>query len=717
MRGRAEGAFETVTSVLDDKRIRYRRLQPEQLSLSPSPRLQSKCLVLGFGTPALTIYISEVRENKLLFVAYRKSLRCEVQDEDQLQARVLGSNAEEAVCMWKIELKGGSLFPVAEMMMDVSGDIEAARGQIWEAFTTLDTFFREGESVFGLLQLTVPEIAEAIRTLLHKQGFTRFNEKVTAADHNFIFTLANNQDIDNSAISTFPIQITLKDFITFRAFFAVEGKVILMKIPVKNAIMEIIPHVNWRLGVGHYDCRGNLSLCVTLPYKRFTMSDLESSLESCLNSLVTGYVSTVETIFSVYQQALNGSNEVQDPFFHLQLLREDTKGELYYEQIQYNPKDLSLFYLLQSNPGLAPYFLPNPYYFSDSSNRLYRKTAKSLLSLAAFVEKSPFARRPLYSQITVLYDKLHTKGFFPTLEMVGVMDGMRLVIVLGSGIHNDSIRFLKECIGLFLETGKTANISQKCDYMIEFSAFLDCFEHKIEANSTIISANIGSEAYFLHPMEEESSDLSKLLDAYRSSLCTLQINQNTLIGWTQSSDFLSIFDDFERNKRSVFMCERAKYRFWTPKNVFRECLQLLSSLENLHKFGQFHLFLSFATIRQDPISTEIALVLPCIDLMYAEFLSTFLANPSEKYQAPEVKAYLACRVPIERPDKADVYSICRVIAEAARRGKRTLKGSLRDLVGKGGANIPGERPGLLEIKEALRVAEQEETPGLYSSSQ
>lgn len=148
MNDRPVEAIEIATSVFDQHHVRYKRLQPEQLSLSPSPRLQERFLVLGFGSPALTIYISQVGENKLLFVAYRKLLIKGVNDHDLLHTRVLGSNAEEAVCLWKVEIRWECCYPVAEMMLEVNEDMEAARQQIWEACSAVDSFFRGKECAF-----------------------------------------------------------------------------------------------------------------------------------------------------------------------------------------------------------------------------------------------------------------------------------------------------------------------------------------------------------------------------------------------------------------------------------------------------------------------------------------------------------------------------------------------------------------------------------------
>ena len=148
MHDRPGEALEAATSVFDQHQVRYKRLQPHHLSLSPSPRLQERLLVLAFGASALTIYISEVSVNKLLFVAYRKLLIKGRNDQDLLQSQVLGSNSEDAVCMWKVEKRGEYCYPVAELMLEVNADMEAARLQIMEACSAVDSFFRGNECAF-----------------------------------------------------------------------------------------------------------------------------------------------------------------------------------------------------------------------------------------------------------------------------------------------------------------------------------------------------------------------------------------------------------------------------------------------------------------------------------------------------------------------------------------------------------------------------------------
>jgi hypothetical protein len=386
---------------------------------------------------------------------------------------------------------------------------------------------------------------------------------------------------------------------------------------------------------------------------------------------------------------------------------EEIRGDLFLERGKYGKEDkfqqdkeVKLIKTLTADRDLSSYFLPNPYYLSESA--FYVKNSKNLSQLTAFFDKSLSFRVHIYTQLMALYGKLRPFGVFPILEIIHVTSDYRLIIVPNGGFHTESIRFLRECLELFDVNDSKEREKQDFEYFVTFASFTDLKMVQIGAFSKILRAEIGSEAYFLHPISDMSRDFSVLLAAYRSRISTLKDQENTLIGWTEGGKSINTADLYEESDESLFyICERAKLEVWTCRQPLQDSYELLLLLEEFHKTGNFHLFISFATIRKDPQTHHLAIVLPCVDLVFAELLGSFLGEQWADFQAPEVRDYLAYRTPISSPQSADIYSICRTIQVAIGDLRETGTDSLRIILQKGVAASPQDRPPLVDIKDAL----------------
>lgn len=303
----------------------------------------------------------------------------------------------------------------------------------------------------------------------------------------------------------------------------------------------------------------------------------------------------------------------------------------------------------------------------------------------------PISRKELYSRITALYERLRLVGVFPALDMIYVSDDLNLVIVPNRGFHTDPIAFLRECFEMFAINSRVEKMEKNSEYFIDFAYFSDFEVKEIAINIKIIQANIGSECYFLHPLRYDNGDFSMLLAAYRSRLSAVLDSADTLVGWTRNPN--SPISDLN------YICERAKSDLWTCTNPFQESYELLLLLEEMHNSGHCHLFISFATIRKDPQTRHLTLVLPCIDLVYAQLMDSFLGDQWSDYQAAEVKEYLSSGKPIEHPHLADIYSVCKVISSVIRDSEDA---GLRDLLRRGMSSNPQLRPQLSNLKKAFR---------------
>jgi len=707
MSGRQEPVLHVAETVLICKSQKYKQIPESLHRFLLSSRLR-KGLPLTFALSTPGIFLTEVGENTLLIVASTKLLGDVVVDRNRLQVKVIECNEQESPYLWKVEESGGKYYPVAETTLYVSGDTEAAQLQIWSACVAIDAFFNA--TMPALLPPNIAGATKVIKRFLTDKGIERVEEsKLPAGGQNLLVVLGIGSETENVSFRRFPISIDIVDtLIVFRATFAVNSVRVCVEEPFQGAILQLASQFNWLLDLGHYDFSYNqLHLTFQLHYPLLTLRELEDCVGSYYEGLCTAYAATVKAIASLYQQTLKEQTEVEDVFAYLRLVNEEVKGDTYFEKVDYATElelqeDTSLFNQLLGSRLLADYFLPNPYILSQSAISLYRKNAQQLSPFTVVAANFPFGRNRLYHQISDLYTKLRPGGLYPAIELLHVRDKERLVLLLGRGIHRDYLRFLKECSDILLRSAEGLDRGND-DFLVKFASFEDFFEQE-EGGLSLVTAYIGNGAYFLHPLSDLIDNFTMWLYAYRSYWSTLQSDSNSIIGWTYS-DSLSNSKEWE-GSGSLFLCERAKYKLWDWHSSLADCFQLLLSLESLHRSGQFHLFLSKAVLRKDPETQGMTLALPCGNLVFAEFMHSFLGQQCTDCQAPEVKAFLAGGAPMPRPEKADIYSVGRVITATV--GK--CGGALEDLLRRTETSDPGERPELREIKEALQKHWEERDP-------
>lgn len=705
MRGRQEAVLQRAQTVLSYRSVRYKVIPESLLPELLSTRLRGQPLTFSFSQDfSPGIYLSEVGANKLLVVVSSKKFGCALRDRDNLQARALDYNAQEIPYLWKVEERGGRCFPLAELTLYISENTDAVDLQIWSACQAIYTFFNLTVSV--LLPVTISSATEVLKSFLIGKGIGRIDDKETSTGRNLLVVLGIESETENLSHLRFPLSIDISRLIVFRATFAVKSVRVDVKEPFRSAVLQLASQLNWVLDQGHYDFSFNqLHLTFKVHYQCLTQKELEDCVGGYYEGLCSAYAATVKAIAKLHQQSLSENTEIEDVFCYFRYVDEKVKGDTYFEKVNYEVKselqeDICLFNQLLGNRLLADYFLPNPYILSQSGTALYRKNALPLCHFTVAAANLSIGRSRLYPQVIDLYEKLRSGGIFPAKELLYVRDNKRLTLLLGKGLHQNSLRFLKECIDILLLTYEGLDM-EKTDYLVQFSSFYDFSQQ--EVIGSLLTAHIGSEAYILHPLSGLISNFAMWLCAYRSYWSIQQGNANPVIGWTYSNDFLPISK--EEQSESLFLCERANHKLWTWQSSLAECFQLLSSLDNLHQTGQFHLFLSPAILRKIPETQEMTLALPCGKLTFAEFLHSFLGQQCAHYQAPEVGIFLAGGPPMQRPEKADIYNVSRVIAAVV----GACGGALQDLLRRAEASDPEERPELQEIKEAFQKYWEEQT--------
>jgi len=718
MNTRVIDTYELVTGVLEAKSVRYKSLSA-QLCEFPCSRLRDRAVVFPGSQSALThvLYVGVLERNVLLIVAYSKYLRCAKEDRPETLQKVLEINQNESGCIWRLEKRNETECLLAEMTLHLSQNPASAKTQLWSACANLDLLFKKNGPNLGKIQLvTATSVVSKVRDFLTKLGFQRIKETQIPNGCSLLVVLSNDELSESSPFRRFPLKVDITGILAFRIYFSISDAAVTATEPFRTAVKQLLPQLNWILPVGYYNYStqsNQIQLTLKLHYKLLPIEDLDTCIKAYYDCVISGYNNTVKAIASLYEQCQRSKVEVEDVFLYLTLVEEEARGGVYLEQVEYRAEekaqqveDLKLVGTLISDPATARYFLPSPYFLSDITNSIYRKIPINSYVSTEFCTHFPMLRSQFCIQIASLCDRLRAVGVFPTMEMVQASSDLRLVIVPGKGFHSEPTRFLRECLEIFTKAEVGEEIDENSEYFLDLRSFSDFNTKKNTQKCQVVQAYIGSERYYLHPLRDVPSGFAVLLAGYRSRLSLVLEVENTLAGWTKN-------DKIEHKlpiQGSGYICERAKLGLWTCQNPLQESYQLLLLLEELHNSGNFHLFLSFGSIRKDQKSSRLALILPCLDLVFADLLDSFLGQQWAEFQAPEVQAYLACGQPLESPKKADIYSLCTVVRAVLGKIGEGFRG-LDDLLRRGTSSDPQIRPQLLDLKAAfLQLIQQPTIP-------
>jgi len=700
-------AAHRVTSLLHDKAVTYTPISALSASDIPSSCLKNWGVTYpGSASDLPSRQFLTLENNRATLTVCSRQLEFPRNEGRKVLFQLLDFNTSETQCFWVLEEREERCFPYARMTLILSANEVHAKQQIWLACGLIDRLFREGSRRLRTAQSLTPlEIGRMVKSIFAMKGFTKIKETQIPYGHSVLVIAANELESESSTTKRFPIKVDVTGILAFRIYFSIRDAAVTATEPFRTAVKQLLPQLNWILPVGYYNYStqsNQIQLTLKLHYKLLSIEDLETSIQAYYDCVISGYNDTVKAIASLYEQSKRENVEHVDVYSHMAFVGEETRGDFYLEKSSLGleeqfelKKELKV---LLANRDLVAFFLPNPCYFCEVSSAFYFKTSQNLSRFAEFVTNSFSLRSLLYSKILALFMQLRPVGLFPELENVYVSNDFSLVILPNRRFHTDSTRFLRECFELFEMIGSGEGGKGNSEYFLQFATFSDFTIEETGNNSQVLRAEIGSEAYFLHTLSDMNRDFSTLLAAYRSRLSTLRDQKNSLIGWTQRDESVLIPKDV---KSRLYICERAKLGLWTCQNPLQECYQLLLLLEELHNSGNFHLFLSFGSIRKDPASSRLALILPCLDLVFADLLDSFLCQQWAEFQAPEVQAYLAFQTPIQNPYCADIYSLCKVVSITMRNYWETGSNGLQAILQQGLSVSPQIRPKLYTIKAAF----------------
>ena len=306
-----------VLSALQDNSVPYQPTTALPGTDIPSSPL-SWCLAYpGSDFPQL---LSILSPNCILLVAYSKSLQFPIQQSAKLLLDLQDLNAKGKICLWKLQNKEGSCYPLAQMRLFLSSCEESAKTQIWTACGLIDKEFKDNTSKYRLGQtLTILSLSSRVKDFLSRAGFGNIKESAIPHGRSLLVIAANDLEAEGSAIKRFPIKVDITaGIIAFRVYFSMNDAVLTTTEPFRTAVLQLIAQLNWLLPVGYYNFASGshqLQLTLKLHYRCLCLEDLEFSIKAYYDSVVSGYMATVKAVASLYRQSVTERRSESEAYF------------------------------------------------------------------------------------------------------------------------------------------------------------------------------------------------------------------------------------------------------------------------------------------------------------------------------------------------------------------------------------------------------------------